>query len=137
MHLALSVLVWGFIFFVQSVQATEETIPTGQPNKFHGVLNAVTFQIDPAQNDPVWAKDGKYEAYVLVSSGLQTFKGLDPASGNKDQTVSLQMIQLITKSPEKLKAKVGQVIELEATPEWASSRYHRTPVLFIETKEPR
>lgn len=131
MHLALSVLVLGFIFFVQSIQANEETIPTGQPHKFHGVLNAVTFQIDPAQNDPVWAKDGKDEAYVLVTSGLRTFKGLDPASGNKAQTVSLQMIQLMTKSPDKLKAKVGQVIELEATSERASSSYHQTPVVFL------
>ena len=43
----------------------------------------------------------------------------------------LSTIRVITKKPEKLKAKVGQVIELEATPEWASSRYHRTPVVFL------
>ena len=34
----------------------------------------------------------------------------------------------------RLKAQLGKVIDLEGTPTWGSTRYHRTPVLLVETR---
>jgi hypothetical protein len=116
------------------LNAGDPIVHIGQSQKFKGLLNLVTFQIEPTQNDPAWAKDGKYEAYVLVTTGLQTFQGIDSALGGKKHTLSLQMIQLVPEETDTFSRKLGQAIELEAIPEWASTRYHQTPVvLFVKT----
>ena len=136
MHLDSFHRVFSILFFCTAVplSADEPIIHIGHSHKFKGVVNVVTFRIQPAQNDPVWAKDGKYEAYVLVTTGLQTFQGIDSALGDKRHTVSLQMIQLVPEEADNFSRKLGQAIELEAIPEWASTRYHQTPVvLFVKT----
>ena len=136
MHLDSFHRVFSILFFCTAVplSADEPIIRIGQFHKLKGVINVVTFQIEPTQNNPVWAKDGKYEAYVLVTTGLQTFQGIDSALGDKRHTVSLQMIQLVPEEVHFFRRKIGQVIELEAIPEWASTRYHQTPVvLFVKT----
>ena len=136
MHLDDFQRIFAFLFFWTAtlLSADEAIIHIGQSHKFKGVVNVVTFRIEPTQNDPVWAKDGKYEAYVLVTTGLQTFQGIESALGDKKRTVSLQMIQLVAENTDTFSRKMGQVIELESTPEWASTRYHQTPVvLFVKT----
>jgi hypothetical protein len=121
------------ILTTAGLNAGDPIVHIGQSQKFKGLVNLVTFQIKPAQNDPFWANDGKYEAYVLVTTGLQTFQGIEPALGGKKHTVSLQMIQLVPEETDTFSRKLGQAIELEAIPEWASTRYHQTPVvLFVK-----
>jgi hypothetical protein len=128
------ILVICLILTAGALNAEDTIVHIGQSQKFKGSVNLVTFQIESAQNNPVWAKDGKYEAYVLVTTGLQTFQGIDSALGDKRHTVSLQMIQLVPEEVHFFRRKIGQVIELEAIPEWASTRYHQTPVvLFVKT----
>ena len=136
MHLDSFHRIFFVLYFCTAVplSADEPIIRIGQVHKLKGVINVVTFQIEPSQNDPVWAKDGKHEAYVLVTNGLQTFQGIDSALGDKRHTASIQMIQLVPEEVHSFRRKIGQVIELEAIPEWASTRYHQTPVvLFVKT----
>ena len=128
------ILVTCLILTAGALNAEDTIIHIGHSHKFKGVVNVVTFRIEPAQNEPVWARDGRYEAYVLVTTGLQTFQGIEPALGGKKHAVSLQMIQLVTENTDTFSRKMGQLIELESTPEWASTRYHQTPVvLFVKT----
>jgi hypothetical protein len=131
----LQLILASFLILTAGGLNTGDTIVhIGQSQKFKGLVNLVTFQIEPAQNDPFWAKDGKYETYVLVTTGLQTFQGIEPALGDKKHTVSLQMIQLVPEEADTFSRKLGQAIELEAIPEGASTRYHQTPVvLFVKT----
>ena len=75
--------IFALLFFwtAAPLSADEAIICVGQSHKFKGVVNVATFQIEPTQNNPSWAKDGKHEAYVLVTTGLQTFQGIDSALG--------------------------------------------------------
>ena len=79
-----------------------------------------------------WAPEGKASAYVLVLEGLQTFRGADPDNSKIPNVVTLQMVQVIPADEARLKTRLGKVIDLEGTPTWGSTRYHRTPVMFIE-----
>ena len=109
-----------------------EPIAIDQPTKLRGVLNSVTFPIPKELNYTNWAPEGKSTAYVLVLEGLQTFRGADPENPKVTNVVALQMVHVIPADEARLKARLGKVIELEGTPEWGSTRYHRTPVLLIE-----
>jgi len=109
-----------------------DPIAINQPTKLRGVLNTATFPIPKELNDINWAPEGKTTAYVLVLEGLQTFRGADPANAKVTNVVTLQMVHVIPADETRLKARLGKVIELEGTPEWSSTRYHRTPVLLVE-----
>ena len=125
--ISISYLLWGaaplFAF---------NPIAIGEATKLRGVLNSVTFPIPKELNDINWAPEGKTTAYVLVLEGLQTFRGPDPANPKVTNEVTLQMVHVIPADEAQLKARLGKVIELEGTPEWGSTRYHRTPVFLIE-----
>ena len=69
---------------------------------------------------------------MLVLEGLKTFQGAEPENPKVTNVVTLQMVHVIPADGAQLKARLGKVIELEGTPEWGSTRYHRTPVLLIE-----
>ena len=112
--------------------SASEPIAIDQPTKLRGVLNTVTFPIPKELNDIKWAPEGKTTAYVLVLEGLQTFRGAYPANAKVTNVVTLQMVHVIPADEARLKARLGEVIELEGTPEWGSTRYHRTPVLLLE-----
>ena len=113
-----------------SALLASDPIAIDQPTKLRGVLNTVTFPIPKELNDINWAPEGKTTAYVLVLEGLQTFRGPDPANAKVTNVVTLQMVHVIPADEARLKARLGKVIDLEGTPEWGSTRYHRTPVVF-------
>ena len=109
-----------------------DPIAIGEATKLRGVLNSVTFPIPKELNDINWAPEGKACAYVLVLEGLQTFRGADPENSKVTNVVTLQMVQVIPADEARLKTRLGKVIDLEGTPTWGSTRYHRTPVLLLE-----
>jgi hypothetical protein len=121
-----------YILITASVVLASDPIAINQPTKLRGVLNTVTFPIPKELNDNNWAPEGKTTAYVLVLEGLQTFRGPDPENAKVTNVVTLQMVHVIPADEAHLKSRLGKVIELEGTPEWGSTRYHRTPVLLIE-----
>jgi hypothetical protein len=122
-----------FLFILStSFVLAAEPIAIDQPTKLRGVLNSVTFPIPKDLNDINWAPDGKADAYVLVFNGLRTFEGPDPDKPNATRKSTLQMVHVIPADEARLKARLGKVIDLEGTPIWGSTRYHRTPVLLIE-----
>jgi hypothetical protein len=127
---AISYLLWGAAPLFAS-----DPITIGEKTKLRGVLNSVTFPIPEELNDINWAPEGKASAYVLVLEGLQTFRGADPDNPKITNVVTLQMVQVIPADEARLKTRMGKVIELEGTPAWGSTRYHRTPVVFKETKK--
>jgi len=122
------------IFLSSSILLASDPIAIGEPTKLRGVLNSVTFPIPKELNDISWAPEGKASAYVLVLEGLQTFRGADPENSKVTNIVTLQMVQVIPADEARLKARLGKVIDLEGTPTWGSTRYHRTPVLLVETR---
>ena len=111
-----------------------DPIAIDQPTKLRGVLNSVTFPIPKELNDINWAPEGKASAYVLALEGMQTFRGADPENSKVTNVVTLQMVQVIPADEARLKTRLGKVIDLEGTPTWGSTRYHRTPVLLVETR---
>ena len=121
-----------YILALVSSCSASDPIAIDQPTKLRGVLNVVTFPIPKELNDINWAPEGKSTAYVLVLEGLQNFRGADPENPKVTNVVALQMVHVIPADEARLKARLGKVIELEGTPEWGSTRYHRTPVLLIE-----
>ena len=125
-------ILYPIFYILASVSScsASEPIAIDQSTKLRGVLNAVTFPIPKELNDINWASEGKTTAYVLVLEGLQTFRGADPANAKVTNVVTLQMVHVIPADEARLKARLGEVIELEGTPEWGSTRYHRTPVVF-------
>ena len=129
-----SYILYPIFYILASVSScsASEPIAIDQPTKLRGVLNTVTFPIPKELNDINWAPEGKTTAYVLVLEGLQTFRGADPENAKVTNVVTLQMVHVIPADEARLKARLGKVIELEGTPEWGSTRYHRTPVLLIE-----
>jgi len=122
----------SYLLLGASPLLASDPIAINQPTKLRGVLNAVTFPIPKELNDINWAPDGKTTAYVLVLEGLQTFRGADPENAKVTNVVTLQMVHVIPADEARLKARLGKVVELEGTPEWGSTRYHRTPVLLVE-----
>ena len=122
----------SYLLLGSSPLLASDPIAIDQPTKLRGVLNTVTFPIPKELNDINWAPEGKTTAYVLVLEGLQTFRGADPDNAKVTNVVTLQMIHVIPADETRLKARLGKVIELEGTPEWGSTRYHRTPVLLVE-----
>jgi len=122
----------SYLLLGASPLLASDPIAINQPTKLRGVLNAVTFPIPKELNDINWAPDGKPTAYVLVLEGLQTFRGADPENAKVTNVVTLQMVHVIPADEARLKARLGKVVELEGTPEWGSTRYHRTPVLLVE-----
>ena len=125
--ISISFLLWGTAPLFAS-----DPIAIGEPTKLRGVLNSVTFPIPKELNDINWAPDGKASAYVLVLEGLQSFRGADSENSKVTNVVTLQMVQVIPADEARLKTRLGKVIDLEGTPTWGSTRYHRTPVVFIE-----
>ena len=124
----LAVVLFGLV----SSCSASDPIAIDQPTKLRGVVNVVTFPIPKELNDIHWAPEDKTTAYVLVLEGLQTFRGADPANAKVTNVVTLQMVHVIPADEAHLKSRLGKVIDLEGTPEWGSTRYHRTPVLLIE-----
>ena len=122
----------SYLLLGASSLTASDPIVIDQPTKLRGVLNSVTFPIAKELNDINWAPDGKASAYVLVFPGLQTFRGADHENPKVTNVVTLQMIHIIPADEARLKTQLGKVIELEGTPTWGSTRYHRTPVLFVE-----
>ena len=120
----------SYLLLGASPLLASDPIAINQPTKLRGVLNTVIFPIPKELNDINWAPEGKTTAYVLVLEGLKTFRGADPANAKVTNVVTLQMIHVIPADEARLKALMGKVIELEGTPEWGSTRYHRTPVVF-------
>lgn len=120
------------LFLAASTFSASDPIVIDQPTKLRGVLNSVTFPIPKELNDINWAPEGKASAYVLVLEGLQSFRGADPENSKVTNVVTLQMVQVIPADEARLKARLGKVIDLEGTPTWGSTRYHRTPVVLIE-----
>ena len=122
----------SYLLLGASPLLASEPVAINQPTKLRGVLNTVTFPIPKELNDINWAPEGKTTAYVLVLEGLQTFRGADPENAKVTNVVTLQMVHVIPADETRLKARLGKVIDLEGTPEWGSTRYHRTPVLLTE-----
>ena len=122
----------SYLLLGASPLLASDPIAIDQPTKLRGVLNTVTFPIPKELNDINWAPEGKTTAYVLVLEGLQTFRGADPDNPKVTNVVTLQMVHVIPADETRLKARLGKVIDLEGTPTWGSTRYHRTPVVFIE-----
>jgi hypothetical protein len=96
------------------------------------VLNTVTFPISKELNDINWAPEGKADTYILVFQGLWTFEGPDPDKPGATRKSTLQMVHVIPADEALLKTRLGKVIDLEGTPIWGSTGYHRTPVMLKE-----
>ena len=118
-----------------SILLASDPIAIGEATKLRGVLNSVNFPIPKELNDINWAPEGKTSAYVLVLEGLQTFRGADPDNSKITNVVTLQMVQVIPADEARLKTRLDKVIDLEGTPTWGSTRYHRTPVVFKANPE--
>jgi len=125
----------SYLLLGASSLLASDPIAIDQPTNLRGVLNTVTFPIAKELNDINWAPEGKASAYVLVFPGLQTFRGVDPENPKVTNVVALQMIHVIPADEARLKTQLGKVIELEGTPTWGSTRYHRTPVVFKANPE--